>query len=144
MALPTQGFVPWIQFPLYSWNGGAGTVVGTCLGTPPANQWCALTEPAITLDFGSQVLANAPSARASATTRVECTTGMKYTLRLRGQDAILLANGMIASLTVNNQALGSTLNGESGLNTVTIGASLLGTPESGSLNGNGVLFVSYP
>ncbi|PNF13487.1 hypothetical protein A6J71_00150 [Enterobacter cancerogenus] len=118
--------------------------VTTCIGLPPANEWCALTEPAITLNFGSQTLANAPSARVSATTHVECTTGMKYTLRLRGLNAIPLANGMEASLTANGEDLGATLNGESGLNAVTLAASLTGTPRSGSLNGNGVLFVSYP
>lgn len=125
----------------YSWDGGKST----CITTPPSNEWCALTEPVITLDFGTLALSNAPSANAHATTKVECTSGIKYALRLTGDElsSIQLNNGMKATLTANSKAMGALMEGVKGLNTVTLGANLAGTGKTGPFTGSGVLIVAY-
>lgn len=82
------------------------------MGMPPVGQWCALTEPQIIMDFGTLVM---NSANTATNTQIECTTGMKYTLRLVGLEKIPLANGMQASLTADSKALGSTLDGSEGV-----------------------------
>jgi hypothetical protein len=118
---------------------------GACIGTPPPHQWCALVTPAVQLKFGTMTLRNVSDARAKANVQVSCTTGMKYLLRLQGQaSAIPLANGMGAELTADGSPLGSTLQGQTGTQDVSLEGKLTGTPASGSLDGSGVLFVSYP
>jgi hypothetical protein len=128
-----------------TWNGGATSVADSCYGTPPPNQWCALITPQLTLNYEKMNLANAPGARVSGQVAVECTTGMKYTLRVRNPQGIPLSNGMTANLLANNLPLNSALSGKTGRNNVEITSVLSGTPRStGPFEGSGVLFVSYP
>ena len=134
----------WEKLLSQNWDGGVGGAAA-CLGTPPANEWCALTTPSVTLDYGALRLSDASGARAVENVGVECTAGMKYTLRLRGVDKITLSNGMSANLTAGGQSLNSTLEGVQGIQTVELASTLAGTPTTeGPFDGNAVLFVSYP
>lgn len=127
-----------------AWNGLDG-ISKRCLGTPPPNEWCALSTPAVTLEFGNVGIRDIARANAEAKVGVQCTTGMKYTLRLVGADAIPLSNGLKAELSAAGQPLGATLNGAAGDNTVDLTAKLSGNnPTDGAFSGQGVLFVSYP
>ncbi|MGA4650073.1 hypothetical protein ACK6WK_22135 [Citrobacter portucalensis] len=128
-----------------AWNAGMDLSPNNCLTVPPADQWCALTEPSLTLDFGTAQLSDASKLRAKAITKVECTTGMMYTIQLRGTDAIPLSNGMRAFLTANSKPLGTPQNGEKGPNNqLVLEASLSGQGSGGALKGSGVIFVNYP
>lgn len=127
-----------------TWNGGSDSA-GNCLGTPPAHEWCSLTTPQLLINYNTLTLQNAPGTKKTSTIEVECTAGMKYTLRLREQETIKLSNGMEAKLTANKASLGSSLTGTLGKNPVTIESTLAGTPnKGGTFEGTGVLFVSYP
>ncbi|WP_312156842.1 MrpH family fimbial adhesin [Lelliottia nimipressuralis] len=140
-TVPTSNFDTWLA---KTWNGGAGDS-GTCLGTPPANQWCALSTAVVDVDFGEIHVSEAAGTTANDNINVECTTGMKYTIRLRGVDAIPLSNGMKAEITANGMQLNSTLDGLEGDNPVQLTTKLAGTPNSdGAFEGSGVLFISYP
>lgn len=128
----------------YSWNAGVGTY-GNCLGTPPINQWCALSTAVVDVDFGALHVSKAAGTTVNDNINVECTAGMKYTIRLRGADAIPLSNGMKAEITANGMQLNSPLNGQAGDNPVQLTTKLIGTPNSdGAFEGSGVLFISYP
>jgi hypothetical protein len=116
-----------------------------CVGTPPANNWCALKTSEITLDYGTLTSDKAVGAKKSANVIVECTDAIDYTLRLRGKGEIPLSNGMNVTLTANNSPLVSTtLHGAKGDNSVTIEGTLNGTPVDGAFTGSEVLMVSYP
>lgn len=134
----------WDDLKASNWDGGAGGA-GNCLVPPGQDEWCALTTPSVTFEYGTMTLANATGATQSTTVGVECTTGMKYTLRLRGENEISLSNGMLAELQVNGEPLNSTIDGAWGPNTVNITSTLRGTPDRvGVFMGQSVLFVSYP
>lgn len=142
LAAPTNVFTTWIKG---TWNGGVG-VSGDCLGIPPTNEWCAMTTPTLSFNHGTLKLEDAPGDKKSSQVGVHCTAGMKYTLRLRGGgNGIMLSNGMMAVLTADGKALGSTLTGVTGSNTVPITSTLTGSAEKdGAFTGTDVLFVSYP
>jgi len=126
------------------WNGGAGTA-GNCLGAPAAHEWCALTQPAVTLSHGRATLKDASGNLTSGSVGVECTTAMKFTLNLRAANNIALSNGMTSHLTVDGRELGTEINGTAGANVVAIQSTLQGTPQgAGPFEGHGVLMVSYP
>lgn len=136
---------PMSSFLAHSWNGGATSAQDSCIGTPPVNQWCALLTPELTLSYPDMKVENAAGATVSGDVQVHCTTGMKYTLRLRTPMGIALSNGMTAQLTANGLPLNSALNGETGDNTVKITSTLEGSPEkSGEFKGENILYVSYP
>lgn len=127
-----------------NWDGGIGSM-GECLGTPPANEWCALVSPAVEINYGTMSVAEAVGANKSSAVAVSCTTGMKYTLRLRGENNISLSNGMHAELKADGLPLNSTLDGVAGMNNVILSSTLNGEPlRTGEFKGEGVLFVSYP
>lgn len=118
-----------------------------CFGLPPVNEWCALTTPKLTLDFGILRMKDAVGATSQTTANVSCTAGMKYTLKLKGLSKIYLSNGMTAEFTANNKKLGETLDGIKGeSNPVKLEATLTGTPpkDGGDFSGASVLSVSYP
>lgn len=116
-----------------------------CLGTPPANNWCALKTPEITLNYGTLTSDKAVGTKKSANVIVECTDAIDYTLRLRGKNEIPLTNGMNVTLTANNSPLiSTTLKGAKGDNSVVIEGTLNGTPVDGAFSGSEVLMVSYP
>lgn len=134
----------WDAFVDSSWDGGVGSA-GTCLGTPPVNQWCALTTPAVTFSYGTMTLGQAPGAVRQETVGVECTTGMKYTLRLMGENNVPLSNGMRAELQADGKPLTTAIDGQAGQNTVSLTSTLVGEPDrTGEFRGESVLFVSYP
>ncbi|MFV8867041.1 hypothetical protein [Serratia fonticola] len=134
-----EPFESWIAG---TWNGGLD---GNCIVTPPASQWCAMVTPELSLDYEQMKIENATGASVSGTVAVQCTVGMKYTLRLHSIQGIALSNGMTANLKANNLPLNSTLTGEAGDNIVNITSTLSGTPHtSGPFEGSDVLFVSYP
>jgi len=126
-----------------TWNGG---VQGGCIGTPPVNQWCALTTPVLNVSYGTLTVGEAEGFTRVASVQVECTTGMKYTLRLpTGDQRIALNNGGTASIAADGHALGETLEGQAGENEVNLAVTLHGPFErTGAFEGSGVLFVSYP
>lgn len=117
-----------------------------CYKVPPVGQWCALTVPTITFSYGTMTLTNAANATLTQNARVECSAGMKYTLRLRGgQTTIPLSNGMESKIRAMGLELGSTLNGAAGNNVVPLSSTLQGTAQkSGAFSGTGVLYVTYP
>jgi len=116
-----------------------------CLGLPPADNWCALKTPEITLNYGTLTSDNAVGTKKSANVIVECTDAIDYTLRLRGKSEIPLTNGMNVTLTANNSPLiSTTFKGTKGDNSVVIEGTLNGTPVDGAFSGSEVLMVSYP
>ncbi|NDJ59236.1 hypothetical protein GWD52_20060 [Enterobacteriaceae bacterium 4M9] len=104
----------WSDAIAVNWDAGVGSA-GQCLGTPPANEWCALATPSITYEYGTMQLSDAEGAVLSENVKVQCTTGMKYTLRLQGLSSISLSNRMSVTLTAVGEPLGSTLTGVSGV-----------------------------
>ncbi|MDZ7320057.1 hypothetical protein N4G41_00190 [Kosakonia sacchari] len=121
------------------------TPATTCLGTPPANQWCAMVTPSIEFNYGNLTLADAAGSKLTKPLQVECTDGMQFVLRLRGVSYISLSNGMHAELSTDNDApLGTTLNGQQGINNINLTSTLTGQGVPGSFSGQGILFVSYP
>lgn len=139
----SRGYVPWATVHNQFWTGGTG-YAGQCVGVPTINQFCNLRTPSITLDYGKITLSEAKGKVKKADVMVECTSAMKYLLRLQGVNDILLNNDMTAKITANGSALGETLHAEMGLNKVEIASTLQGTPRTGSFAGAGVLMVSYP
>lgn len=125
------------------WNGG---VTGACIGTPPLNQWCAMKTPTLEIAYGTMTLKDAEGTRKTAGVSVECTTGMKYTLRLReANNETTLDNGGRVTWEAGGKAMGETLTGEVGANSIDLTATLHGPFErTGEFQGSGVLFVSYP
>ena len=125
------------------WNGG---VTGACLGTPPLGQWCALKTPTVEIAYGTLTLKDADGSTKNAGVQVECTTGMKYTLRLQdANNETPLDNGGRVTWQAGGKAMGETLTGEAGENGVDLTATLHGPFErTGEFHGSGILFVSYP
>lgn len=122
-------------------------VTQRCFGFPPLNQWCALTTPSVTYDFGNVRVQNAVGSHLKTTVNVECTMGMKYVLKIKGLDHMQLDNGMTAKFTANGKDLGEPLDSKVGqFNSVELEATLQGTPpaEGGYFSGTSVLAVSYP
>lgn len=122
-------------------------VTPRCFGFPPVNQWCALTTPSVSFNFGYVRLQDAVGVSQTADVNVECTMGMKYVLKLKGLDHIQLDNGMVAKFTANGKALGEPLDGLQGkVNPVKLEATLQGTlpADGGDFSGASVLSVSYP
>lgn len=140
----SAAWAPWTDLMTRNWDGGVGAM-GGCIGTPPVNEWCALVSPAVEIAYGTMSVADAVGAQKSSNVSVSCTTGMKYTLRLRGADTISLSNGMHAELEADGRPLNSPLNGVAGMNNVILSSTLNGEPvRTGEFKGEGVLFVSYP
>ncbi|WP_394546229.1 hypothetical protein [Pantoea ananatis] len=133
----------WGSWPSLVWNGG---VTGACLGTPPVNQWCAMKTPTVEIAYGTLTLKDAEGSNKAARVTVECTTGMKYTLRLRdANNETTLDNGGRVTWQAGGKAIGETLTGEAGENGVDLTATLHGPFErTGEFKGSGILFVSYP
>lgn len=117
-----------------------------CIGTPPVNNFCALTQDKIEFAYGPLTVKTAAGKELTKNINVECTDDIPYVLRLRGNDKIPLDNGMHAELTTNNgEPLGETLSGQQGVNIIELTSELKGTPNrTGSFYGSGVLFVTYP
>lgn len=140
------GLIASNKYPGASWSSILIPYQGAkCLGTPPADNWCALKTPEITLNYGTLTADNAVGTKKSANVIVECTDAIDYTLRLRGKDQIPLTNGMNVTLTANNGPLiNTTLHGTKGDNSVVIEGTLNGTPVDGAFSGSEVLMVSYP
>lgn len=146
------GLIP-ISFRDSPWSNWLSTrvappgVTPRCFGFPPVNQWCALTTPSVTFDFGAIRLQDAAGARKKANVNVECTMGMKYVLKIKGLDHIQLDNGMTAKFTANGKMLGEPLDGVVGkVNPVELEATLQGVPPAGGgdFSGTSILEVSYP
>jgi hypothetical protein len=138
----TENFEDWQSI---NWNGGVTSAIDSCIGIPPTNEWCALITPELSLNYERINVDNAVGARVTGSVAVECTTGMKYTLRLQSPQGIKLSNGMTANIEANDLPLNSVLWGEAGTNSANISSVLSGTPEkTGPFNGEGILFVSYP
>lgn len=133
----------WDRWPLYMWNGG---VSGGCLGTPPPDQWCAMKTPTVEIAYGTLTLKDADGSTKTAGVTVECTTGMKYVLRLRdAENETTLDNGGRVTWQADGKDMGETLTGEAGVNSVDLTATLHGPFErTGVFQGSGILFVSYP
>ncbi|REE78255.1 hypothetical protein [Pantoea ananatis] len=125
------------------WNGG---VLGGCLGIPPVDQWCALKTPTVEIAYGTLTLKDAEGSNKTAGVTVECTTGMKYTLRLQdANNETSLDNGGRVTWKAGGMAMGETLTGEAGENGVDLTATLHGPfGRTGEFHGSGILFVSYP
>ncbi|WP_349885936.1 hypothetical protein [Pantoea ananatis] len=133
----------WNTWKRYVWNGG---VTGECIGTPPVDQWCAMKTPVVEIAYGTLTLKDADGSNKTAGVTVECTAGMKYTLRLQdANNETTLDNGGRVTWQAGGQALGKTLTGEAGENGVDLTATLHGPFErTGEFKGSGILFVSYP
>lgn len=139
----TSASIPWGTVQSIVWNGG---VTGGCLGTPPVNQWCAMKTPTVEIAYGTMTLKDAEGSDKTAGVTVECTAGMKYTLRLRdANNETPLDNGGRVTWQAGGKAMGETLTGEAGENGVDLTATLHGPFErTGEFHGSGILFVSYP
>lgn len=130
------------------------TPTGTldCIKPPPANEWCSLTTPSITFDYGTGSISNfRNNPTRTNNVNVECSsasdTGTKYVLKLAGNDSgeLSLSNGMSAEFTADGKSLGETLVGYTGNNTVKIDSTLSGDPtDTGAFSGASILLVSYP
>lgn len=133
----------WDYWKQYVWNGG---VTAGCLGTPPVDQWCAMKTPVVEIAYGTLTLKEAEGSNKTAGVTVECTAGMKYTLRLQdANNETTLDNGGRVTWQAGGKALGKTLTGEAGENGVDLTATLHGPFErTGEFKGSGILFVSYP
>ncbi|QZE28251.1 hypothetical protein [Pantoea ananatis] len=134
---------PWQQMLNESWGvGGAGD----CVVVPPANEWCAMKTPTIEIKYGTMTLEDAEGREENAGVSVECTAGMKYTLRLQdANNETTLDNGGRVTWQAGGKALGKTLTGKAGENGVDLTATLHGPFErTGEFKGSGILFVSYP
>lgn len=114
-----------------------------CEKTEPADNWCKLKTPEITLDFGVLQSDAAVGTTRQGNVVVECTTEIDYVLILRGKDNIALNNGMNVSLKAAGQPLGTNLHGEIGDNNIVIEGTLNGTPKDGTFSGSEVLIVDY-
>lgn len=143
----SQAGQPWAA---YKYNRYFGGLSGdeSCTNVPPQpDEYCAMATSSISMDYGTLTSSAALNATKTASVKIECSSAMKYVLRLPGrQDSIHLSNGMEAVITANSKALGSTLDGVAGSNnTVTITSKLTGTPiTTGSFSGSSVLGVEYP
>ncbi len=138
--------ISWAGYQYNRYFGGL-SADESCTNVPPnPDEYCAMATPSVTMAYGTLTSSTAQNAKATASVRVQCSSTMKYVLRLPGrQKSIYLSNGMSAEITANGKALGSTLNGDAGSNVVTITSILTGTPtRTGSFSGSSVLGVEYP
>ncbi|BBL31571.1 hypothetical protein PAFU01_30190 [Pantoea ananatis] len=110
------------------------------------DQWCALKTPTVEIAYGTLTLKDAEGSNKTAGVTVECTTGMKYTLRLQdANNETSLDNGGRVTWKAGGMAMGETLTGEAGENGVDLTATLHGPfGRTGEFHGSGILFVSYP
>lgn len=130
-----------------AWNGFSGANLAGCANLPPTHQWCALDTPELSLSHGEVNLANGTNVSVSDYVSVECTNNLNFSLRLATfTNTIVLNNGMVATLTMNDKPLGTSIGGKAGGgNTVKISSNLAGTPnKTGPFEGSGVLMLYYP
>ena len=134
----------------YIWSGGNPTVpvLDLCIGTPPPNEWCAMSSPSVTISYGTIRLQDLEAGISKTTNiNVTCTTGMKYSLSLKGSDdsKIGLSNGLEAILEADGKPINGVLNSVEGVNNVTLKSTLEGiTTKTGDFSGSGILYVTYP
>jgi hypothetical protein len=132
---------PWAQILIPNYNAA------NCIGTAPIPDSCALQTPEVQFSYGTLTSQTVSGAALTKTIQVECTAAVNYILKLQSTlNNIPLSNGMLATLTTdNNTALGSTLKGVAGINTLNLTSTLSGTPTStGAFSGTGALVLSYP
>ncbi|WP_058912151.1 hypothetical protein [Entomohabitans teleogrylli] len=144
------GYIPYsgtnYNFETFVFPPGAGEGVN-CIVAPPPNEWCAMTVPEVTLNFGTLMLDQAVGKTADTSVGVSCTSSsISYVLKLQtGNTYIPLNNGMRANLGLGdtNTAPGSTTYSGS-QSDLKLTGTLAGTPtSSGAFNGSGVLMVVY-
>ena len=120
--------------------------LATCIGLALPQNYCAMETPSVTFDFGTIQKAQYANSRKTESVKVWCSTSSSYSLSLLGSSdgKISLSNGTQATLTTGNgTALGSRLSASGGTNTVSLTATLSGTPTTtGAFTGAGVIIVS--
>ncbi len=121
-----------------------------CIGTPPANEWCAPENQSLDFDFGEITASDIPTIRRSRDIVIKCTSDIKFKLNLQQQNAtpnsISLSNGMKALFKVEEAVLTDSIHqGIDGLISLPLSASLTGDADStGPFEGSGVIGISYP
>ena len=118
----------------------------TCAKAPPTTGRCDLISETIDFNYGALSAGEANGATLEKPVHVQCTTSTKYKLNVLGGPNISLDNGMTANIMTDGIEAGETLNNAvTGDNTVTLRATLRGTPaKTGAFAGSGIMVVSYP
>ncbi len=121
-----------------------------CIGTPPANEWCAPETKSLDFDFGTLSLSEISTIQRKRDIVIKCTSDVKFKLNLYQQNempgSINLSNGLKAVFKVGGTDLVESIHqGIDGAITLSLTATLTGEADStGFFDGSGVIGISYP
>ncbi len=132
----------------YRYSFATNSNQAQCAVSGPANQWCAMTDNTITLDFGEVSRIDITNKLAkTAKINIHCTSEMSFIVRnlLTTSDSIPLSNGLQAKLELDDKPLNQVIQSTQGDNTFILKAHLEGNSQKmGGFSGMGILAVDYP
>lgn len=145
----TQSTTAYLNVPeQYRYSFATNSNQSQCAFSGPANQWCAMIDNAITLDFGEVSRIDITNKLAkTAKINIHCTSEMNFILRnlLTTSDSIPLSNGLQAKLELDDKPLNQVIQSAQGDNTFILKAHLEGNSQKmGGFSGMGILAVDYP
>ncbi|MCZ7833131.1 MULTISPECIES: hypothetical protein [Atlantibacter] len=114
---------------------------GGCLMVPPANQWCKITTPELTLEHGTITLRQAEGDIASTSMGLQCTTATAVTFNLITQDSYVYLDEGKSEITVNDQPLNTKIDLPQGNSQMPIKDLLTGITTEGFHTGSSVLVM---
>lgn len=116
-------------------------VPGGCLIVPPADEWCKITTPTITLEHGTISLKNAEGSIASDTLGVQCTADTSVTFNLITMDNYIYLDEGKSEITVNKKPLNTPMLMKKGDSQLSIEDLLTGITKEGFHTGSSVLVM---
>ncbi|WP_312983797.1 hypothetical protein [Atlantibacter sp.] len=116
-------------------------VPGGCMMVPPADEWCKITTPEITLDHGTIILKNAEGHSATAQMGVYCTTPTAVTFNLVTDSSYVYLDEGKSEITVNNLPLKTKIDLPDGDSTMPIKDLLTGVNSEGYHTGSSILVM---
>jgi hypothetical protein len=114
---------------------------GVCNAAPPADEWCEITTPTVTLDHGMLVMGYGTPTEVVERASVMCTAPMTLKIKF-GTDVLELGTGVKATLDVPG---GSDLEAPAGDSTFQIRSKLTVLPDStpGEYSGQTIVTLQY-
>ncbi|HCM9580256.1 hypothetical protein L8P92_08670 [Enterobacter asburiae] len=122
-------------------NWDTAITPGGCMIVPPAEQWCKITSPEITLEHGAITLKQAEGDTASTSLGVQCTTETAVTFNLITNDKYIYLDEGKSEITVDNMPLNSKIDLPQGDSQMPVKDLLTGITKEGYHTGSSVLVM---
>ncbi|EHN8902449.1 TPA: hypothetical protein N5N76_004890 [Enterobacter asburiae] len=122
-------------------NWDTAITPGGCMMVPPAEQWCKITSPEITLEHGAITLKQAEGDTASTSLGVQCTTETAVTFNLITNDKYIYLDEGKSEITVDNMPLNSKIDLPQGDSQMPVKDLLTGITKEGYHTGSSVLVM---